>query len=191
MLKESPTFTPPIHTDQMTAHFRAHADLDRVFAVAQEVLRRNPNHIPAYDALGSAYFQRGDVEATLRVLGALIRLDPLNPAYRFKKALLCQHKGDIALAVQEFLEVCELEPAGPYAAPARESLHTLDMFQLQQIFILTMDDTMFRTQVLRDAENAVEERGFLLSPFGNQMLNGFLLDMVTECPHEGHAVFYN
>ncbi|MCW3095219.1 MAG: hypothetical protein JWL77_837, partial [Chthonomonadaceae bacterium] len=58
-------------------------------------------------------------------------------------------------------------------------------------FVLTMDDTMFRTQVLRDPQNAVEERGFLLSPFGNQMLNGFLLDMVTECPHEARAVFYN
>lgn len=191
MLKEYPSFAPPIHTDQMTAHFMTHIDLDRVFAVAQEALRRNPNHITAYDALGSAYFQRGDVEATLRVLAALIRIDPKNPAYRFKKALLCQHKGEIALAVQEFIEACELDPEGPYAAPARESLHTLDMHQLQQIFILTMDDTMFRTQLLRDAENAVEERGFLLSPFGNRMLNGFLIDMVTECPHEARAVFYN
>ncbi len=191
MLKEYPSFAPPLHPDQMTAHFMTHVDLDRVFAVAQEALRRNPNHIPAYDALGSAYFQRGDVEATLRVLAALIRLDPQNPAYRFKKALLCQHQGEIALAVQEFIAVCELDPEGPYAIPARDSLHTLDMFQLQQIFILTMDDTMFRTQVLRDPQNAVEERGFLLSPFGNHMLNGFLLDMVIECPHEAHAVFYN
>ena len=191
MLKEYPSFAPPIHTDQMTAHFMAHVDLDRVFAIAQEALRRNPNHIPAYDALGSAYFQRGDVEATLRVLATLIRLDPLNPVYRFKKALLYQHQGEIALAVQEFIEVCELDPNGLYAIPARESLHTLDMYQLQQIFILTMDDTMFRTQVLRDAENAVQERGFLLSPFGNTMLNGFLLDMLNECPHEAHAVFYN
>lgn len=191
MLKEYPSFTPPIHPDQMTAHFMTNVDLDRVFAVAQEALRRNPNHIPAYDALGSAYFQRGDVEATLRVLASLIRLDPMNPGYRFKKALLCQHQGEIALAVEEFIEVCEMDPEGPYAMPARESLHTLDMFQLQQIFILTMDDTMFRTQVLRDPQNAVEERGFLLSPFGNHMLNGFLLDMVTECPHEARAVFYN
>jgi tetratricopeptide (TPR) repeat protein len=191
MLKEYPSFVPPIHTDQMTAHFMTHVDLDRVFAVAQEALRRNPNHIRAYDALGSAYFQRGDVEATLRVLAALIRLDPQNPAYRFKKALLCQHQGEIALAVHEFIEVCEMDPEGPYAIPARENLHTLDMFQLQQIFILTMDDTVFRTQVLRNPQNAVEERGFLLSPFGNNMLNGFLLEMVTECPHEARAVFYN
>lgn len=191
MLKEYPSFAPSIHPDQMTAHFMTHVDLDRVFAIAQEALRRNPNHIRAYDALGSAYFQRGDVEATLRVLATLIRLDPLNPAYRFKKALLCQHQGEIALAVQEFIEVCEMDPEGPYALPARESLHTLDMFQLQQIFILTMDDTMFRTQVLRDPQNAIEERGFLLSPFGNHMLNGFLLDMVIECPHEAQAVFYN
>jgi tetratricopeptide (TPR) repeat protein len=191
MLKEYASFAPSIHPDQMTAHFMTNVDLDRVFAIAQEALRRNPNHIPAYDALGSAYFQRGDVEATLRVLAALIRLDPQNPAYRFKKALLCQHQGEIALAVEEFIAVCEIDPEGPYALPARESLHTLDMFQLQQIFVLTMDDTMFRTQVLRDPQNAVEERGFLLSPFGNQMLNGFLLDMVTECPHEARAVFYN
>lgn len=191
MLKEYPSFAPSIHPDQMTAHFMTNVDLDRVFAIAQEALRRNPNHIPAYDALGSAYFQRGDVEATLRVLAALIRLDPQNPAYRFKKALLCQHQGEIALAVEEFIAVCEIDSEGPYALPARESLHTLDMFQLQQIFVLTMDDTMFRTQVLRDPQNAVEERGFLLSPFGNQMLNGFLLDMVTECPHEARAVFYN
>jgi tetratricopeptide (TPR) repeat protein len=191
MLKEYPSFAPPIHTDQMTAHFMTNVDLDRVFAVAQEALRRNPNHISAYDALGSAYFQRGDVEATLRVLAALIRLDPQNPAYRFKKALLCQHQGEIGFAVQEFMVVCELDPEGPYAVPARENLHTLDMYQLQQIFVLTMDDTMFRTQVLRDPQNAVEERGFVLSPFGNQMLSGFLLDMVVECPHEARAVFYN
>lgn len=191
MLKEYPSFAPPIHIDQMTTHFMTHVELDRVFALAHEALRRNPNHIPAYDALGSAYFQRGDVEAALRILSTLIRLDPQNPAYRFKKALLLQHQGEIAPAVQEFIAVCEIDPEGPYALPAREGLHTLDMHQLQQIFILAMDDTMFRTQVLRDAQNAVEERGFLLSPFGNQMLNGFLLDMVNECPHEARPVFYN
>ncbi len=191
MLKAIPPFSLPYSTEQMLEHFCSREDLDRVFDLAQETLRRNPHHLPSYDALGAAYFQRGDVGAALRVLSTLIRLDPLNPVHHFKKALLCQHQGEIMLAVEAFVEVCRIEPEGPYADAARDCLYTLDMHQMQQIFVLAVDDLVFRTQVLRDPEKAVSERGYLLSPSGNQMLHGFLLDMLTECPYECRPAVYN
>ncbi len=191
MLKVAPPSMLPYSAEQMLEHFCASEDIEGVFVLARETLRQNPNHIPSYGALGAAYFQLGDVAAALRMLTALIRLDPMNPAHHFKKALLCQHQGDISLAVQEFVEVVGMEPDGPYALPARDSLYTLDMHQLQQIFILAVDDMIFHTEILRDPERAAAARGFQLSPFGSHMLTGFLLEMLTECPHETRAVFYN
>jgi tetratricopeptide (TPR) repeat protein len=145
-------------------------DFARAIETGRSILKSCPRHIGALDALGAAYVQSGDVEAAIRVANALIRIDPEAPVHRFKKALLCQHYGDVSQAVQEFTQAILLDPSGTHAADAREALENLDTYQLNQIVTLAIEDTVFRVKLTRDAVEAVEERGFCLSETGKQIL---------------------
>ena len=107
----------------------------------------------------------------LRVLNALIHLCPHEGAHYFKKGLLFQHKGEIALAVHAFTKALELAPNSPCGWEARQALECLDAHQLNQILTLGMEDRLFRVRLLHDAEDAAAERGFCLSEHGYHILS--------------------
>ncbi len=145
-------------------------DFERAQTAGRAIIKIRPRYMPAYDALGALYMQRGDVDSAMRVLDALIRQCPHEGIHHFKKGLLCQHKGEIALAVYEFTTALELAPNGQCALEARSALECLDAFQLNQILTLGMEDMVFRARLLRDAEEASAERGFCLSEHGYHIL---------------------
>src|SRR5579884_2984984 len=157
-------------------------DCRRAIAAGRALLKISPRHVPAHDTLGAAYIQMGDVDAAMRITNALIRLDPDTAAHHFKKALLCQHKGEIALAVQEFTEALLLDPNGPHAEDAREALQALDAHQLNQIVTLAMEDSVFRLKLDREPVEAAAERGFYLSETGNQLLIELSSFVLSESP---------
>jgi tetratricopeptide (TPR) repeat protein len=148
-------------------------------AASKDLLKLSPRHVPARDALGAAYIGLGDVEAAMRVANDLIRLDPASPSHRFTKAHLCQHKGEIRMAIQEFERVVEMAPESDLAETAREHIEALDTFQLNQILTLVMEDAVFRARVLRDADQAITDRGYYLSQLGRETL--------TELAEQGLA----
>jgi hypothetical protein len=115
----------------------------------------------------------GDIHAALRMANALIRMDPASAAHHDQNALLCQHQSEIELAVCEFMHALWLDPEGPHADDARNFLQDLDMLQLGQISTLAAEDLVFRTKLRRDCELAAMERGFALSPVGEQLLREF------------------
>lgn len=155
-------------------------DYQRAIEVSNALIKLSPRHIPAYSALGAAYIQIGDVDAAMRVTNTLIRLDPESPSHHFKKALLCQHKNEVALAVHEFMQAIRMDPASPHAEAALEALETLDSFQLNHIITLAMEDAVFRAKMTRDPVNAVIERGFALSDFGNEALLELTQQLLLE-----------
>lgn len=157
-------------------------DRKRIVAACLRCIKLAPRSIPAYTALGAAYFEMGQSDAALRTLNTLIRLDGLNPAHRFKKALICQHQGEVSLAVREFAEALRMEPEGPYAAAAREALETLDAFQINQILTLAVEDVIFRAHLLREPGEAAEGRGFTLSERGVQALGDICQPFLSEMP---------
>ncbi|HZO88071.1 MAG TPA: tetratricopeptide repeat protein [Chthonomonadaceae bacterium] len=166
-------------------------DCRRAIAAGRALLKISPRHVPAHDTLGAAYIQMGDVDAAMRITNALIRLDPDTAAHHFKKALLCQHKGEIALAVQEFTEALLLDPNGPHAEDAREALQALDAHQLNQIVTLAMEDSVFRLKLDREPVEAAAERGFYLSETGNQLLIELSSFVLSESPHPCRPIRYN
>ena len=155
---------------------------ERAISVSHILIKLVPNHIDAHSMLGAAYMLQGDVEAALRVSNTLIRLDPETPAHHFRKALLCQHQNEVALAVDEFLHTLRLDPDGPLADPARDALENLDLFQLNNIITLALEDAVFRAQLMRDPVGAAEDRGFALSPMGIHLLTDFCDQALPECP---------
>jgi tetratricopeptide (TPR) repeat protein len=166
-------------------------DRPRAVAASQALIKIAPRHIPAHSALGAVYIQMGDMEAALRVTNTLIRLDPETAAHHFKKALLCQHRGEVALAVYEFTQTMRLDRDGSYADAAREALETLDAYQINQIFTLAMEDAVFRAKLLRDPAEAALERGFALSDAGCQLLAELSSNALPEIPAPCRPIHYN
>jgi len=155
-------------------------DYARAAEASKALLKLAPRHVPARDALGAAYIGLGDVAAAIRVANDLIRLDPNNPAHHLTKALLCQHGGEVGLAVEELERVLEMAEDNELAESAREQLDVLDSFQLASIVTLALEDTVFRTKLIRDPESAAAERGFRLSEWGLQRLQEVAAQDLTE-----------
>jgi tetratricopeptide (TPR) repeat protein len=115
----------------------------------------------------------GDIPAALRIANTLIRLEPESAAHHYTKALLCQHQSEIELAVYEFMQAIWLDPDGPNSEHARSFLQDLDILQLHQISVLADEDLVFRTKLARNCQEAAMERGFALSPVGEQLLREY------------------
>lgn len=167
------------HEMLMTMAMEA-GDMDRTEAACHALIKLMPRHIPAYTTLGAIYMQRGQTNSALRVIGTLIRIDPFTPAHYFKKALLCQHNNEVCLAVEAFALAIRLDPEGHLAEAARDALESLDAHQINQILLLAMDDLTFRICLSRDCADAAEQRGFVLSETGNQILQ----DLCGQVLHE-------
>ena len=164
---------------------------ERAIEACTALIKLNPRHLPAYTALGHAYMHLGVTDAAMRVTNILIRLDPATPSHHFKKALLCQHHGEVGLAVYELKRTIELDPGGPHADAAQNALQTLDAFQLEQIVTLAQEDRVFRTKLERDPENALNERGFALSDYGTQVLSEWVSHPFLAAQPHGRPMQYN
>jgi hypothetical protein len=143
------------------------------------------------ERLMEVHMRSGDIPAALRNVNLLIRLDPESAAHHFNRALLCQHQSQIEQAVYEFMHTIWLDPDGPYSDPARCFLEDLDMLQLNQILTLAGDDLIFRTKLSRDCLPAAIERGFALSPAGEQLLQDFCEYSLAESPAPARASRYH
>jgi len=166
-------------------------DYDRAISASKALLKISPRHVPARDALGAAYLGLGDVDAALRVANDLIRIDPTNPAHRFTKAHLSQHRGEVGMAVEEFQKVILLAPESDVADSAREQLENLDAYQLNQILTLACDDTIFRVKLGQDVSSATSEKGFSLSDEGREALRDMITDGLPSTDTSSRASLYH
>lgn len=141
--------------------------------------------------LMETYMKNGDIPAALRNADTLIRLDPQTAVHHFNRALLCQHQSQIELAVYEFMQTIWLDPDGPYSDSARCFLEDLDILQLNLIILLASDDLVFRTKLSRNCHEAAIERGFALSPTGEQLLQQFCEQGLAESPAPTRASQYH
>ncbi|MBI2844904.1 MAG: tetratricopeptide repeat protein [Armatimonadetes bacterium] len=157
---------------------------------SKKVLKQHPRSVLALDVLGLSYLQIGLIDKALQVTSRLIRLDPTDAAHYFKRAVLFQQKGDAALAIQSFSRVLDLEPDDEMARDAIEALASLDSYQLHHIATLAAEDRLFYLKLLRDPENAVQERGFVLSPSGMMTLRQIDFRSLYEPGQEQHRHYH-
>lgn len=165
-------------------------DDNRAVAACNALIKIAPKHIDAYNTLGVTYMQKGDVEAAIRVADTLIRIEPESADHHFRKALLCQHQNEIAIAVYEFTQTIRLDPEGPLSEEAHDGLEKLDMFQLNQIVTLAMEDSVFRRKLVLNNLETVKDRGYSLSIIGEQLLLEFCEDVLPQCPLPAHTTRY-
>ncbi|HLJ57015.1 MAG TPA: hypothetical protein VKT77_18385 [Chthonomonadaceae bacterium] len=133
--------------------------------------------------------RNGDIRTALRAANALIRMDPASAERHYNMALLFQHESRIELAVYEFMHAIMLEPNGPCSESARCFLEELDVMQLNQIALLAKEDLVFRMKLDRDCRAAAVERGFALSPMGEQLLCEFCEGPLADSPPPRPALY--
>lgn len=157
------------HEAVIALYLEAH-EYARAVDASRALLKISPRHLPARDALGTAYFGLGDIEAAMRVANDLVRLNPDNPYHHYTRALLCQHVGEVGMAVEELQRVMEIAPELDIAESAANQLITLDNFQVETIVTLAVEDGVFRAHMARDPVQAIIDRGFHLSEMGQAHL---------------------
>ena len=145
-------------------------EFDEAIRAIENLLRIAPKHVGAREALGIAYMGLGDYDAALRVINESIRMYPEDPAPRFKRAMIYEHRGHTQLAVAELETVVNTSEDEKLADMAREHLESLDLAQVHDILLLASEDAVFRMKLVQNTALAVLERGFWLSDWGLRRL---------------------
>jgi tetratricopeptide (TPR) repeat protein len=85
--------------------------LDEARGLYEQVLAAEPGHADALHLLGYLWFQRGDVQRALDLIGRAIALKPADAGFRYNRALILQQARRLDEAAADFREVARLQPA--------------------------------------------------------------------------------
>jgi len=154
------------------------------------LIKMMPTYVPAYNILGTTLLQVGDVRGAIRTAKSLVQIEPTVPAHRLKLGALYQHEGEISAAVEEFVEVIRLDSDPTVSEAACDALAALDIFQINQILTLAVEDRVFRTKLSRLPARAVRERGYCLSDAGIDLLNDFCQNGLAYLPESPKLLSY-
>ena len=161
---------------------------------AKQLMQLLPRSIPARDILSAAYLQSGLLPDALRMAQELCRLDPGEPLHHFKRGILLQQMGLVAGATEAYMRVladCENSNGdADFLQETRDALEMLDHYQLRQIAILAVEDSLFRTHLRRAPFETVVNKGFRLSPAGVAALSRLSLDDLPSPPAWRHYHYH-
>ncbi|MCX7969803.1 MAG: tetratricopeptide repeat protein, partial [Armatimonadetes bacterium] len=137
--------------------------IEKAMEHALKGLEQEPENLNLLDLLAFVYLQKGRVRDALHVVQMLVRLVPTDPVIQFKLATLNHQLGNYAQAVMAYQRTIALAPGTDLAKEAQRILEVLDRYQLEQVFMLSMEDPIFRIKLIRNPQEALREKGFLLS----------------------------
>ncbi len=142
----------------------------KVIEYCRKALSRIPDEPLLLDILAFAHLQLGNLDEAIQILARLVHIAPTDTFTRFRLATLYHQKGAYANAMREYQHVLAMEPNGIFAESAKAAIQQLDEIQLEQVFMLTAEDPIFRAKLLRDPVKALQERGFHLTEATIEML---------------------
>lgn len=143
---------------------------DKVIEHCTRALHINPTDLVTMDLLAFAYIQEGNLDEAIQILSRMVHMVPNDPFARFKLATLYHQKGIFSKAMREYQRVLDLQPHGVLAQHAKTAIEHLDEHQLEQVFLLSAEDPVFRAKLARDPVRAVQERGFQLTEASLELL---------------------
>lgn len=133
-------------------------------------LEQDPDNPNLLDLLAFAYLQGGQGREALQVLSRLARLTPTDPVVQFKIATLHHQLSNYAQAVRCYRQVIALAANTDLARESQHALELLDRHQLEQVFLLSMEDPVFRIKLTRNPVQALQEKGFALSDVSMEII---------------------
>lgn len=137
--------------------------VDKAIEHIKKGLEQDPENPSLLDLLAFLYLQKGKTREALQVVQRIIRLAPTDPIIHFKLATLHHQLGNYAQAVMAYQRTIALAPGTELARDAQQILEALDRYQLEQVFMLSMEDPIFRVKLMRNPQEALREKGFLIS----------------------------
>lgn len=180
------------HQDKVVAHrsvvrqFMEMDEYDLAAAASRALLRRYPDFAPALEALAESQLAIGEAPSALRAVGELVRLDPLDPGYRVRRALLSWHVGMVNAAVDDLERVLDLvQDDEDYRRRIEEHLDLIEGNQIYNIMELARRDHVFLDMLQRDMDLALMVRAFRLSGRGRSHLGDW---MRLEWPEPGGSL---
>jgi tetratricopeptide (TPR) repeat protein len=125
----------------------------------------SPADIPLLALLATACEYAGEILKARDAAGRWAEAAPLDPYAHYKLALLEQRLQNYPAAAERLQMAASLAGADDDVRHAvRDAVNALDAIQLQQVAALREVDLSFRVKLSIDPEEALDERGFSLSP---------------------------
>jgi tetratricopeptide (TPR) repeat protein len=127
--------------------------------------------IPLLALLATACEYAGEVAKARDAAGRWVEAAPLDPYAHYKLALLEQRLQNYPAASERLRMAASLAGVDDDVLHAvRDAMGALDALQLQQVAALREVDISFRVKLTMQPEDALEERGFSLTPQGMRQL---------------------
>lgn len=156
-------YDSPLLREAMAQIFSEIGLMDKALEHVLKGLEQDPENPNLLDLLAFIYLQKGEVREALQVMQRLARMIPTDPVIQFKLATLHHQLGNYAQAVSAYRMTITRAPGTDLAREAQHALKALDRHQLEQVFMLSMEDPIFRAKLIRNPQKALREKGFLLS----------------------------
>ncbi|GEM_PF-3662503 len=99
--------------------------LDEAARYFEQTVRLDPNHVQAYDYLGSVYFLLGQSDKAIQAYKRALSIDPNYAESYFNLGLVYQETGDRDNAIAMFEQYLKLDPDSTFAENARMFLEQL------------------------------------------------------------------
>ncbi|MDQ7029345.1 MAG: tetratricopeptide repeat protein [Ardenticatenia bacterium] len=99
--------------------------LDEAARYFEQTVRLDPNHVQAYDYLGSVYFLLGQSDKAIQAYKRALSIDPNYAESYFNLGLVYQETGDRENAIAMFERYLKLDPDSTFAENARMFLQQL------------------------------------------------------------------
>lgn len=94
---------PPVKWQEGMVRFMLQSyDWEGALQTCMEVLRRDPDHLGALETLAHAQWMGGRYKDVVNTTSRLLRLNPLEPGYRYTRGMAHMSQGDLALAADDF-----------------------------------------------------------------------------------------
>lgn len=185
----NPHFPDP-HEALAEAYLDA-AHYDEAIRESKKLLRLVPNSMPARDILSAAYLQTGQIEKALSVTSEMIRLAPRDSLSHYKRGILHRQRGAWREALEEFTTALEMAPKESIERKEAEAaIESLDQHQIGEILLLASEDRLFQMRLARNVREAVQERGYHVSPDAQEFLQRMATDEIQSIAVVSPGSFY-
>lgn len=94
----------------------------------RQVLQSDPDHLGALEVLAQAQWFGGQFEDVIRTTSRLLRLNPLEPGYRYTRGMALMSRGDLAQAIEDFRYALTQSKNADFRAQVASSLDAAEQW---------------------------------------------------------------
>lgn len=94
----------------------------------REILDADPDHLGALEVLAQAQWFGGEFDAVVRTTSRMLRLNPLEPGYRYTRGMALLSKGDLLGAAEDFRNALAQSTHERFKAQVREALGAVEIW---------------------------------------------------------------